>query len=342
MRLRAGLRVLRRTATEVQVGTDPRWAVRLPDLTPAEADLLQSVDARTDLTEVARLVAGRDVDPDRVRALVDVLVEARLTAGRPVPGRPARAGGGGRRGVVPAARRRGRCRRRPGPRGPGGGGPRAGPDRARHRRRARRGGGGHAAGGRRTARALDRRRRLRVPVGRRRLGARARDGPAAAGRRPARRRPRRTGHRTSWSSSRTGWRTPGAARSSSPAGIAHLGVVVREADTVVGPFVVPGAGPCLRCLDLHRSGRGRVVAHDRRAAARRRGRRRVRARSPRSAPGSAPRPCSRTSTGVPGLAPGATFEVALPDAVPRRRTWAVHPECGCTALPASLVGAPGR
>ena len=29
MRLRAGLRVLRRTATEVQVGTDPRWAVRV-------------------------------------------------------------------------------------------------------------------------------------------------------------------------------------------------------------------------------------------------------------------------------------------------------------------------
>ena len=63
MRLRTGLRVLRRTATEVQVGTDPRWAVRLPGLTPAEADLLQAVDARTDLTEVARLVAGRDVDP---------------------------------------------------------------------------------------------------------------------------------------------------------------------------------------------------------------------------------------------------------------------------------------
>ena len=97
MRLRAGLRVLRRTATEVQVGTDPRWAVRLPDLTPAEADLLQSVDARTDLTEVARLVAGRDVDPDRVRALVDVLVEARLTVGEPVPGRPARAGSRRRR-----------------------------------------------------------------------------------------------------------------------------------------------------------------------------------------------------------------------------------------------------
>src|SRR6187431_281080 len=92
MRLRTGLRVLRRTATEVQVGTDPRWAVRLPDLTPAEADLLQSVDTRTDLADLAHLTAGREVDPDRVRALVEVLVQARLTAEdarRPLPHGPA-------------------------------------------------------------------------------------------------------------------------------------------------------------------------------------------------------------------------------------------------------------
>ena len=37
------------------------------------------------------------------------------------------------------------------------------------------------------------------------------------------------------------------------AGTAHLSVVVREADIVVGPLVVPGDGPCLRCLDLHRT-----------------------------------------------------------------------------------------
>lgn len=83
MRLRAGLRVLRRGATEVQVGTDPRWAVRLPDLDPAEADLLQSVDARTDLTGLAPLASGQDVDPVRVRALVDALTEARLTTAGP-------------------------------------------------------------------------------------------------------------------------------------------------------------------------------------------------------------------------------------------------------------------
>ena len=55
MRLRAGLRVLRRTATEVQVGTDPRWAVRLPDLTPAEADLLLCVGSSLEVWPVAEL-----------------------------------------------------------------------------------------------------------------------------------------------------------------------------------------------------------------------------------------------------------------------------------------------
>ena len=77
MRLRAGLRVLRRTATEVQLGTDPRWAVRLTDLTPSEADVLQLIDARTDLTRLADLTSRHDVDPDRLRALVEVMVADR-------------------------------------------------------------------------------------------------------------------------------------------------------------------------------------------------------------------------------------------------------------------------
>ncbi len=81
MRLRAGLRVLRRTATEVQVGTDPRWAVRLLDLSPAEADLLQSVDRRTDLAELAAR-GTPDVDPQRALGLVGLLIDAGLTDDR--------------------------------------------------------------------------------------------------------------------------------------------------------------------------------------------------------------------------------------------------------------------
>jgi hypothetical protein len=37
---------------------------------------------------------------------------------------------------------------------------------------------------------------------------------------------------------------------------------------------------------------------------------------------------------------GASFEVALPDAVPRLRSWPVHPDCGCTGLPVARVSAP--
>jgi len=36
-------------------------------------------------------------------------------------------------------------------------------------------------------------------------------------------------------------------------GVPHLLVRMTEGDAVVGPFVVPGATPCLRCLDAHRA-----------------------------------------------------------------------------------------
>ena len=124
---------------------------------------------------------------------------------------------------------------------------------------------------------------------------------------------------------------PGRGPALVAAGTAHLSVVVREADTVVGPLVVPGDGPCLRCLDLHRADadpawptlagqlRGSATA----GRARRHGCRRLRARHRRGA--RPPRRCRRQPAGT-------TFEVAAPDAIPRERTWAVHPDCGCTAL----------
>lgn len=37
------------------------------------------------------------------------------------------------------------------------------------------------------------------------------------------------------------------------ADIPYLSVVAGEASVVVGPLVIPGHGPCLRCLDLHRT-----------------------------------------------------------------------------------------
>jgi bacteriocin biosynthesis cyclodehydratase domain-containing protein len=35
--------------------------------------------------------------------------------------------------------------------------------------------------------------------------------------------------------------------------VPHLAVVFGDAGVTVGPLVEPGAGPCLRCLDLHRT-----------------------------------------------------------------------------------------
>lgn len=39
------------------------------------------------------------------------------------------------------------------------------------------------------------------------------------------------------------------------ADLAHLPVVVQDPQVVVGPLILPGRGPCLRCLELHRCDR---------------------------------------------------------------------------------------
>ena len=40
--------------------------------------------------------------------------------------------------------------------------------------------------------------------------------------------------------------------------LAHLAVAVRDGTALVGPFVPPGGGPCLNCVDLHRNDRDPV------------------------------------------------------------------------------------
>lgn len=117
--------------------------------------------------------------------------------------------------------------------------------------------------------------------------------------------------------------------------VTHLPVLVRDLDVVVGPLVQPGTGPCLRCLDLHRSDqdpRWPTVATQ--AAS-------------RSAPGT------ETSLAWVGAAlaahqvlslvdgrdtavAGTSLEVTAWDPVPLRRSWSAHPECGC--VPATLSG----
>ena len=116
-------------------------------------------------------------------------------------------------------------------------------------------------------------------------------------------------------------------------GTVHLPVLVREADAVVGPLVVPGTGPCLRCLDLHRADAD--PAWPRRVA-----------QLVGAPPGPAVGVLAAVCAGLAAAAvlravddppartwvrAGTTVEVALPGVVPRTRTWEVHPDCGCTS-----------
>ena len=112
----------------------------------------------------------------------------------------------------------------------------------------------------------------------------------------------------------------------------HLSVVAREASVLVGPLVRPGATPCLRCLDLHRTdadpdwpalaaqlaSRGGGAVESVLAAV----------AGPLAAAQALAFVDGRTAT-----VEGATLEVPLPDAVPRLARWATHPACGCAELP---------
>jgi hypothetical protein len=122
------------------------------------------------------------------------------------------------------------------------------------------------------------------------------------------------------------------------ADVTHLSVVVREAGLTVGPLVLPGRSPCLRCLDLHRADRDpawpRLLAQ---------------LPGPATAADVGETVSSRLGAALAALqvlghldglatadgearlpaSVGATLEVDLPDGLVSRRTWTVHPACGC-------------
>lgn len=113
----------------------------------------------------------------------------------------------------------------------------------------------------------------------------------------------------------------------------HLSVVVGEIDVTIGPLVRPGAGPCLRCLDLHR-----CDADERWP---------VLATQVAAAPGdgvesslaalAAAVTVAQILAAVDGREPdvaGCTLAVGANDLLPRRDTWTPHPDCGCVAVPA--------
>ncbi len=122
-------------------------------------------------------------------------------------------------------------------------------------------------------------------------------------------------------------------------GVAHLLVTVREADVVVGPFVIPGVTPCARCADLHRADEDSawpLLAAQLRQAAE------VPQETSLAAVAAAVAG-AQVLAHVDGLRPasaGALVEVALPQALPVTRTFTSHPRCGCTDLGAGAVRSP--
>ncbi len=123
-------------------------------------------------------------------------------------------------------------------------------------------------------------------------------------------------------------------------GLAHLSVVVRAADTTVGPFVRPGVDPCLHCLDLHRADvdaawptvLARLTAGGPDTGAVRRRGGEVGVVAGASAALAAAQVLVHVDGSVPSLT-GATVQIALPDVVGRVRDWSAHPDCGCSRLP---------
>lgn len=117
-------------------------------------------------------------------------------------------------------------------------------------------------------------------------------------------------------------------------GTAHLLVEVRDTTGVVGPLVLPGRTPCLRCLELTRCDLDPAwpaLAAQLSAA---------------SAPQEAcdgPLALAVAAQGAMQVlamvdattepaALGGTLEMALPDWRWRRRSWPLHPDCGCVGL----------
>ncbi|PRY15117.1 TOMM precursor leader peptide-binding protein [Kineococcus rhizosphaerae] len=115
-------------------------------------------------------------------------------------------------------------------------------------------------------------------------------------------------------------------------GVAHLSVVLRDTDAVVGPLVLPGRSACLRCLDRWRTDDDPQWPAVRDAFSRSAGRP-ADAATARAVAGLA---ALQVLTFLDGARPstvGASLELLLPEGRVRQRWWRPHPACGCLDLP---------
>jgi hypothetical protein len=109
-------------------------------------------------------------------------------------------------------------------------------------------------------------------------------------------------------------------------GLPHLAVGVRDGIAIVGPLVPVEGGPCLRCLDLHRTDRD--PAWPRLAAQLIRGPAPCAAATLHTAAGFAVAELLAFLDGAGPTTIGTTVEIN--GVAPwRRRHWSIHPKCGC-------------
>ncbi|WP_127126736.1 thiamine biosynthesis protein ThiF [Georgenia sp. SYP-B2076] len=109
--------------------------------------------------------------------------------------------------------------------------------------------------------------------------------------------------------------------------VTHLPVVVGDIDVAVGPLVVPGRGPCTRCVDLHRTDADPcwpAVATQLRG-----GTPGTEATLAQLGAALAAHQVLAALDGREVVADATTLEVSALSPLPVLRRWTVHPECGC-------------
>lgn len=115
--------------------------------------------------------------------------------------------------------------------------------------------------------------------------------------------------------------------------VPHLPVVFSDSGVTVGPYVRPGRGPCLRCLDLHRTDADPAWP----AMATQLHTRAPRGETAVVAAATAARVAAlllagwRDQEGSAAVGVSARLPTGAADWVSRE--WTPHPECGCLGLP---------
>ncbi len=115
-------------------------------------------------------------------------------------------------------------------------------------------------------------------------------------------------------------------------GVAHLAVEVIEVHARIGPLVLPGASPCLRCVALHRTDRDAAwpaVAAQIVGVARPEDAGDVLLTTLAAAYAAAAVRAAIDKPHPPSSLSGRTLDIALPDLQLRHRTWSSHHACGC-------------